>query len=702
MSGVVGLVVLAILGMPVHGNVAEAQQEEPEAGGSAGSGLELVDQTTWLRPGERFEADVRVDGPAAGAALQVIVYQRLVTRSEFQQSLEGIPGPRLSTGIPQPLAELPTNPDGSVTAVTLDAAAGGVSLESEGVYPVELRLLDEAGATSASLVTHLVVLPQEGMFPALATSMVADISSPPALQPDGRLTMSRATLDRIDERVEVLQQEPDVPLTLAPRPETLDGLAGIDDDRGDQLLDELRAARRSRPVMARPYTDIDTAAFIEADLLPELNVQAGEGANVVRSRLGTEPVPGIWFPRGTVGEPAAQLRFELGARRAVVDQDAVREVPGRDPSRIAVAPIQLGEGGPTTMVKDEALASRLTRGNGLLDAQHFVAELAMIWAELPAIERGVVVHLPPDAPLDADVVARALRLVQESPILAPVTLDGLFDRFAARLADGGEALPVAVPAPHEIDGDLSALTGRLRRARERVGGFGVTVGDEQAGESLEDALLLATGHDTPQDERTTYVDRVNSELAQLTGVVTAPEEFRITLTSRSSTIPLNLTNHTDQPIEVRIDFDSEQLQFPEGESLPVTLEPGPNRLDIRVRTLASGAFPLDIQILSPDGSIVLDQTTFDIRSTVVSGVGLVLSIGAGLFLAIWWLRHWRRARRAGRLLPATASIGEPADTVSDGAEGAEEVVDDETGRRSRGLPRRRRYQPAHLAGRRPR
>ncbi|MDZ7734331.1 MAG: hypothetical protein U5R31_15765 [Acidimicrobiia bacterium] len=38
------------------------------------------------------------------------------------------------------------------------------------------------------------------------------------------------------------------------------------------------------------------------------------------------------------------------------------------------------------------------------------------------------------------------------------------------------------------------------------------------------------------------------------------------------------------------------------------------------------------------------------RSTAVSGLGLVLSGLAALFLAVWWIRHFRRGRRDRRLL----------------------------------------------------
>jgi hypothetical protein len=69
-------------------------------------------------------------------------------------------------------------------------------------------------------------------------------------------------------------------------------------------------------------------------------------------------------------------------------------------------------------------------------------------------------------------------------------------------------------------------------------------------------------------------------------------------------------------------------------------------------------------VTSPDGSIVLDRSTFDVRSTAISGVGIFLSIGAGLFLAIWWARHWRDTRRSRRLVPAPTD-GPPSPTDGD-------------------------------------
>jgi hypothetical protein len=631
----------------------------PQVAGEAR--IELVDQSTWLDEGQPFEARVRVTRPPAGASVRVDVHERLLSRIGFQDSLGGDLGSTEIEVAPRPLAQLPARGAGTLGVGFTTDGSSGASLD-QGVYPVEIQVLDGAGAPAAEMVTYVVVRPPESPdFPALAVGVVLDAATPPALQPDGTVEIAEDDLERIRERTTILQNTDAVPLTLAPRPETLDGLADLADS-GLDLLAELDEARGQRPVLARPYTDVDIAALMASGHISELNAQAEGGANVVRNRFGIEPTPGMWLADGTLGGPAAQMLVELGVGRAIVPPEAVGDVPGVEDGVVPAGTIQLGDGGPITMVSDPTLGERLTGDDGVLGAQRFVAELAMLWLERPADQRGVVVHVPADARLDTQLVQTALAEVSESRILSPVTLDALFGVVPP--ADG-DAPPVATPANHEASSDLTAVARRIDNVRARAAGYAGTIDDPDAGRALTDSLLLATGSDTPDDRRHAYVDRVMEVLTDLSDVVSAPPEFRITLTSRSGSIPLNLTNDSSAPVNVRIELESDQLAFPDGDVMEETLQPGGNPVEIRVRTRTSGAFPLNIVVTSPDGSIVLERTRFDIRSTTVSGVGLVLSIGAGLFLAVWWARHWRKTRRAKRLvptedIPAVAPPGTPA------------------------------------------
>ena len=102
---------------------------------------------------------------------------------------------------------------------------------------------------------------------------------------------------------------------------------------------------------------------------------------------------------------------------------------------------------------------------------------------------------------------------------------------------------------------------------------------------------------------------------------------------------------------------SQKLEFPEGDTIDRVLTEELTRIDIAVRSRASGAFPLRIEVGSPDGQQTLSMSLYTVRSTAVSGAGLVLSVGAGLFLVVWWARHWRRTRRSAKLV---AAAGHPA------------------------------------------
>jgi hypothetical protein len=116
-----------------------------------------------------------------------------------------------------------------------------------------------------------------------------------------------------------------------------------------------------------------------------------------------------------------------------------------------------------------------------------------------------------------------------------------------------------------------------------------------------------------------------------------------------------LQNTTAQPVTVRERLQSEKLFFPNGAERVLTLPPHNTTARFAVETRASGTFPMLVTVSSADGRIVFQEARFTIRSTVVSGVGLFLTIGAGLFLAGWWANHFRRRRQGLRAARTSGS-----------------------------------------------
>lgn len=669
---------------------AAPTQEPPPAGAGAVT-VELVDQPAWVRPGDPFDVEVRVSGAPEGATVDMVVHDRLESRAEFRATLDGDLGVEQLRVPPQPLAAVP----GALATIGFTPGEPGVGLTSRGVYPIEVRALSASGEVAGRTVTYLSYLtPDPPYFVPLTVAVLVDIAAGPSLQPDGEYHLPPGALDRVQERAQVLRATPDVPLTMAPRPETIEGLARGEPE-GTAAVDELRALAATHPVLARPFVDVDLAALQRAGLIREANNHADGGADVVRQRLAKEPSAGVWLGDTSFGAASARLAVELGIDRAVVPPTALSGTDDEADTLVPpAAPVRFGEGGPRTMVSDPGLAAHLTSGDDPAAAHRFLAELTITWLQAPADQRGIVVHLPPDAVIDSGVVATALGALADGQAARVVPISQLFSDVPP-LDDG---LATLEPAPTST-ADLRPIAPALQSARDRVAGVGELLDDPDTGASLEQSLLLSTGAATAADRRRPYIERTAAALDDLDGIVTLPEEFRITLTSRSSTIPVALTNLSEQELTVRVELEADQLEFPDGRVITTALAPGTTRLEVPVRTRTSGGFSMVVTVTSPDRSIVLDTSSFDVRSTTISGVGLVLSAGAGLFLVVWWARHWRSSRRSRHLVPAAAGAPSPAGRgIPAAPPGVAAEAADET---ATGAADEAGYRPAHMARPRP-
>jgi len=637
-----GVVALVLLGLacagaaPAGASVAGLPRDPRGPAAQPAPSLELVQQTAWVRPDEPYTVDVRVTGAPAGATLEMVVHDLPESRAEFRETLDGELGGIEHTVAPQPVDALATAP--GVARIGFTPGPGGVRLPSRGAYPVEL-LLRSGGETVASTVTYLSYLTATD-FPPLEVAVVVDLAAPPALRPDGSTDLSPESATLARQRIQAVEAAGDTPLTLAPLPETVEALA--DSGGGDAaLVDQLRELAATRQVLARPFVDIDLAALQDAELDSEAYAQSDAGANVARSRLAVEPAGGVWLSGSTWRDEGAQRAAEIGFDRAIVPPTAVGD---GDTDDVPTTPVRLADDGPLAVVTDPDLAAHLTSSDGMVAAHRFIAELTTTWLEAPSDPRAMAVHLPPDADIDPQVVGAALAALDDGQAVQGVPVTQIFTDVPP--ADDG---PTSVDlAPAGRGPDLRPLGARIRSVRNRIGAVAGLLDDPSVGTAVERSLFMSTGTDTPDPDRAAYVDSADAALGGVTGAVSLPDEFRITLTARSSTIPVNLTNNTEQNLQVRVELDSDQLEFPDGDVLTPTLVPGTTHLDVRVRTRTSGAFTLDITVSTPDDTIVLDRSTFDIRSTAISGVGLLLSVGAGLFLAVWWGRHWFRTRRARR------------------------------------------------------
>ena len=148
------------------------------------------------------------------------------------------------------------------------------------------------------------------------------------------------------------------------------------------------------------------------------------------------------------------------------------------------------------------------------------------------------------------------------------------------------------------------------------------------------------------------------------------------------------------PLQVVVRLRSPKLEFPEGDDDRAACSTEPStRIDIPVRARDLGRLPAaDRRHVTPDGERRLAMSRYTVRSTAVSGVGLVLSIGAGAVPRRVVGAPLARTRRSARLVAASDAAPRAAGSRS------------ELGCRRHGRPHRHRQQlrPHRRGGRRPR
>ena len=129
-----------------------------------------------------------------------------------------------------------------------------------------------------------------------------------------------------------------------------------------------------------------------------------------------------------------------------------------------------------------------------------------------------------------------------------------------------------------------------------------------------------------------------------------PPRQTINFTARDGVVSLTFKLNTGYPVAIDVFLQGEKLEFPGHEDghIALTLTDPTTRVPVNVRTRASGDSALDITLQTPDGGMLIGRTRMTVRSTAFSGVGVVLSVGAMAFLAIWWGRSILQARRARR------------------------------------------------------
>jgi hypothetical protein len=357
-----------------------------------------------------------------------------------------------------------------------------------------------------------------------------------------------------------------------------------------------------------------------------------------------------------------------GVRGIVVPEQGLSPVDERLFNRTLTQPFNLADAdGVQAVAADSALHSHLGEtGDPVLDANHLLADLAVLYFDDPPDTRAAVVSFAPDDDIDPQFVDTLLGGLDPSVdrILKPIAVATLFSsvpRAGSRGETNGRGTPLERTLVQPTTADLVPFQTNLRDAQQDVESYAdMVTADNPRPADFARRLLVAGSASLSDGERTAYLDDVRNEIHAETAKVQPPGKQTINFTAQDGVVSLTVHNTSGYPMKVLLHLQGQKLEFPghEDGNVEVTLTEETTRVPLNVHTRASGDSPLDVTVSAPDGRLVIGRTRITVRSTAFSGVGIVLSVGAGLFLAVWWIRsaissRRQRRRRLRHAVPST-------------------------------------------------
>jgi hypothetical protein len=667
----------------------------PVAAQSATPTFTLAQQSPWIAPGAGFVMGFDATNVPPGAKVALTVHDALTSRTGFDNSINGDNLPPTRDRQSYDFDQLVLDPSTGQRLLAYPSTALG----DNGVFPLEVDLRSADDESLARFVTHVVVAPvnAEGALTVgqpLNVAWVWPLQSEPAYlnvspQPQGFTPINPTTYadlepsGRLGRQAARLAANPDIPLTLAPSPETLEAWDALALkfpalQAGPAAL-RSTIARGATQVLAGPYVPLDMPSLARGGLAdvvtsstPTQPSELTRGVSALETFLDAHVDPSTALP-GPLDQASLATLQNASVRQLVVEGNALTPVTEKfTPAHPYKVQTVAGDdsSAATVVATDIGLEQFLTGDQPpALRAAHLLAGLALVAGEQPSLPRGIAIANPADWDADDAFVGAVLAGLRGNPLVRPTTVQGLLQEVPVATDDDGapvyRQLAAYSPAAPPVSAKTYAAGVQSRDAVAQVvpaNDVRVASADRALATSVAAAWATPTGRVAARHLLASIQGSVDNYLSQ----VEVQPQSTVTITSSKAEIPISFKNNGDDPVTVHLKLDSDRLLFPDGADLDVDLPARHNTtVRVAVETRGSGTVPVQMTVTTTNGLAIGRPTTIKVRSTFVSGVGVFLTVGAIVFLAIWWGWdiHRRRKKRSREQHPTyrlAPPSGQPA------------------------------------------
>ena len=573
--------------------------------------------------------------------LRITAFAPVVTREQVRSITAGAdPVGQLAVADLQLIQLARTETNNYTAFLSTTARTNSLRLTKDGVYPIQISFTQN-GQPVSKLTTFVNFFNSTIETARLPIAIASTVTTPLALAPNGTIAISDATRKQLADLAQSLEGGA-APLSVQVSPEILDGLVRSTQPVDIDLLARLQTAFANHDLLRAPFVPFDPSSAMRTGRANDFYQVRGLGDEIIELRNGEKNLsPNIWFSNVLVDADGAELLSGFSVHTVVLTPDAATKIGTLDnyakPYRIS--------GDVALRTTDPVFAKTLSSNqiNPVITAYSLAAELLAQRQEV--IDSGgvlssnfVILTTTSGAPINTALLTPLAIAIDRAPQLRLRALSSL-------PRANSEATLVKVPRSNGVDVSI-------------VGKAIDSLVDELASTSLmlppdapqyvawTTSQLVMLDDRLSNEEFASYFKGFRNQLRILRASVNVPESLSFTLGGRESDLRLQLRNDAAVDLTVSVEISSAKLQFPDEERIVTVPANGAIDLVIPVVARASGRFPIEVVLYTPDGLVQAGQRVqLTARVAAIAGLGLVVSGAAALVLLAWWLSHWRTKRR---------------------------------------------------------
>ena len=573
--------------------------------------------------------------------LRITAFAPVVTREQVRSITAGAdPVGQLAVADLQLIQLARTETNNYTAFLSTTARTNSLRLTKDGVYPIQISFTQN-GQPVSKLTTFVNFFNSTIETARLPIAIASTVTTPLALAPNGTIAISDATRKQLADLAQSLESGA-APLSVQVSPEILDGLVRSTQPVDIDLLARLQTAFANHDLLRAPFVPFDPSSAMRTGRANDFYQVRGLGDEIIELRNGEKNLsPNTWFSNVLVDADGAELLSGFSVHTVVLTPDAATKIGTLDyyakPYRIT--------GDVALRATDPVFAKTLSSNqiNPVITAYSLAAELLAQRQEV--IDSGgvlssnfVILTTTSGAPINTALLTPLAIAIDRAPQLRLRALSSL-------PRANSEATLVKVPRSNGVDVSI-------------VGKAIDSLVDELASTSLmlppdapqyvawTTSQLVMLDDRLSNEEFASYFKGFRNQLRILRASVNVPESLSFTLGGRESDLRLQLRNDAAVDLTVSVEISSAKLQFPDEERIVTVPANGAIDLVIPVVARASGRFPIEVVLYTPDGLVQAGQRVqLTARVAAIAGLGLVVSGAAALVLLAWWLSHWRTKRR---------------------------------------------------------